>query len=121
MKGVLAEFIKFPAVGTFGFLVDATILHVFVAVGGLGVYISRLFSYLAAATATWLLTAISRFEMEEAPTPGANGGDSSSSMDLATVSITALIPEDVEFDSFHGGKSACPDRRGAQRDVGHRA
>ncbi len=36
-----------------GFLVDATILHVMVTAGGLGLYASRLLSYLGAATTTW--------------------------------------------------------------------
>ena len=55
VKSVSAEFIKFSAIGTLGFLVDATILHVMVTAVGLGLYVSRLISYLAAATTTWFL------------------------------------------------------------------
>ena len=55
MKSVSAEFIKFSTIGTIGFLVDATILHVMVTAGGLGLYTSRLLSYLGAATTTWFL------------------------------------------------------------------
>jgi putative flippase GtrA len=47
--------VKFAAVGTVGFLVDAAILHVMVTLGGAGLYVSRVFSYLAAATTTWFL------------------------------------------------------------------
>ncbi len=32
-----------------------------------------------------------------------------------------LIPKVVDINPFHGGKSARPGRRGARRDVGHRA
>jgi putative flippase GtrA len=55
IKSVSAEFIKFSVIGTLGFLVDATILHVMVTAAGLGLYVSRLISYLGAATTTWFL------------------------------------------------------------------
>ena len=48
------EFLRFGAVGTAGFLVDAAVLTAGLAVG-LGPWIGRVLSYLAAATTTYLL------------------------------------------------------------------
>ena len=49
-----AEFLRFGAVGTAGFAVDATALMAALALG-LGPWLGRVLSYLAAATTTWLL------------------------------------------------------------------
>lgn len=55
MRAISAEFIKFSIIGTLGFVVDATVLHVLLAASGLGLYASRLVSFLIAATTTWFL------------------------------------------------------------------
>jgi putative flippase GtrA len=48
------QFLKFGVVGTIGFVVDTAVLYAGVALG-LGLYLGRAFSYLAAATTTWAL------------------------------------------------------------------
>jgi putative flippase GtrA len=49
------DFLRFGVVGSVGFLVDASVLQMLVAWFDGGLLISRVFSYLAAATATWFL------------------------------------------------------------------
>ncbi len=51
---VLRQFITFGIVGAAGFLVDAGVLQCALILG-LGLYAGRIVSYLAAATATWIL------------------------------------------------------------------
>ncbi|EWY40362.1 hypothetical protein N825_37275 [Skermanella stibiiresistens SB22] len=50
-----AEIVRFGLVGVVGLLVDIAVLHLCLEIGGLGLYWSRLVSYLAAATTTWAL------------------------------------------------------------------
>jgi putative flippase GtrA len=51
---LLAEFLRFGAVGTVGFLVDSAVLLAGLGLG-LGLYSGRVLSYIAAATTTWAL------------------------------------------------------------------
>lgn len=51
---VLGEFLAFGGIGVIGFVVDATVLYTGAALG-LGLYLGRICSYLAAVTATWAL------------------------------------------------------------------
>ena len=55
MRAALHQFLRFSAVGTIGFIIDAGFLQLLVSLAGLDPYISRLFSYLIAATLTWQL------------------------------------------------------------------
>lgn len=55
MGRTLHQFLSFSIVGIVGFIIDAGILQLLVTLGGLNPYISRLFSYLIAATLTWQL------------------------------------------------------------------
>lgn len=50
---MLRELFRFSVIGTLGFLVDAGSLQILVSAAGLNPYVSRLFSYLLAATTTW--------------------------------------------------------------------
>jgi putative flippase GtrA len=50
----VGQFLRFGIVGVIGFLVDAGLLHVMLGLG-LGPYGGRVISFLAAATATWIL------------------------------------------------------------------
>jgi putative flippase GtrA len=52
---LLRQFLAFGVVGTLGFLVDAGVLTLVLAVSDLGYYWGRLLSFLAAATVTWAL------------------------------------------------------------------
>ena len=52
-----AEFIRFGIVGVVGLLVDIAVLYLCLDISGLGLYASRVVSYLAAATTTWALSA----------------------------------------------------------------
>jgi putative flippase GtrA len=56
-----SELFRFCVVGSVGFLVDASVLQVLVSWFGGGLLISRVFSYLAAATVTWFLHRIYTF------------------------------------------------------------
>jgi putative flippase GtrA len=53
-RAASGQFLRFGLVGVAGFLVDAGLLRGLVELG-LGVYTGRIFSFLAAATATWVL------------------------------------------------------------------
>ena len=50
-----SQLLRFVIVGGIGFLVDAGVVSLLVAVTDLGLYWSRLLSFLCAATATWAL------------------------------------------------------------------
>jgi putative flippase GtrA len=52
---VTRQFVAFSAVGTFGFLVDAVVLHLAMSQLGAGLYDGRVISYLVAASSTWAL------------------------------------------------------------------
>ncbi len=54
-NSMVTEFFKFSLVGTLGFVVDAGSLQLLVSLAGINPYLSRLFSYLLAATTTWWL------------------------------------------------------------------
>ena len=54
----LVQFLRFGVVGTLGFLVDTAVLYLGLALG-LGLYLGRAISYLAAASANWALNATS--------------------------------------------------------------
>jgi putative flippase GtrA len=56
------ELSRFALVGAIGFLVDLAVLHA--ATDWLGLYLGRIFSFLAAATATWYLNARFTFRVE---------------------------------------------------------
>jgi len=63
------QLLRFAAVGTVGFVVDATVLYA--VADHLGLYLGRLLSFWAAATVTWLLNRRYTFEpADRADTPG---------------------------------------------------
>lgn len=49
------QLVRFSIVGSLGFLVDAGVLHLLIAGVGGDLYVSRLFSFLAAASFTWAM------------------------------------------------------------------
>ena len=62
------QLLRFSAVGVAGFVVDATALYAALALGA-GLYVGRLASYLAAATATWALNRRYTFNAERTDRP----------------------------------------------------
>lgn len=50
-----AQFLRFGLVGTIGFVVDAAVLQILVSLAHGDPFVSRIFSYLAAATVTWAI------------------------------------------------------------------
>jgi putative flippase GtrA len=62
----IGQFLRFGIVGGIGFLVDAGLLHLMLKLG-LGYYGGRLVSFLAAATATWILNRSFTFRRESPP------------------------------------------------------
>src|SRR5215470_6405001 len=68
---VAGQMLRFGIVGGIGFLVDAGLLHLMLKLG-LGYYGGRLISFLAAATATWILNRSFTFRRE---TPSAIHSD----------------------------------------------
>lgn len=61
-----AGFVRFALVGAAGFVVDASVLYGALALG-FGPIAGRLLSYLAAATATWLMNRRFTFASEQPP------------------------------------------------------
>jgi putative flippase GtrA len=61
------RFLRFGAVGVAGLVVDTAVLTVLVQVAGMGPYLARLFSYLAAVTTTWALNRRYTFRVSETP------------------------------------------------------
>lgn len=53
--GGLTRFLSFAAIGVVGFAVDVTVLDALAAGLDLSPFVGRIFSYLAAATTTWVL------------------------------------------------------------------
>lgn len=49
------QFFRFCIVGTIGFVVDAGSLYLIMAATGAGPFLARFFSFVLAATATWIL------------------------------------------------------------------
>jgi putative flippase GtrA len=60
----VAELLRFAVVGTIGFIIDVAALHLFAEALGAGLYLGRVFSFLAAATVTWYLNARFTFRVE---------------------------------------------------------
>jgi len=52
---IARQFLSFGVVGTIGFVVDAGVLTLVLETSGLGLYVGRLISFVAAATVTWAL------------------------------------------------------------------
>lgn len=69
---VLAQFLRFGAVGTVGFVVDAAVLYAMLGLGA-GPYLGRVPAYLAAATTTWALNRRWTFRDEGRDAGGAAG------------------------------------------------
>ncbi|MEM7407470.1 MAG: GtrA family protein [Pseudomonadota bacterium] len=63
------QFLSFAVVGCIGFVVDVVALYTLLHGAGLGLYWSRLGSYLAAATATWWLNRSFTFRPDDAASP----------------------------------------------------
>jgi putative flippase GtrA len=55
MTGIHSEFLRFCMAGTVGFIVDAGVLQMLAGMLDMDPYGSRIISFLAAATVTWLL------------------------------------------------------------------
>ncbi len=62
------QFSRFCVVGTIGFVIDAGILQLLVSGVGANPYLARIISFLAAASATWLLNRRYTFEVDHRPT-----------------------------------------------------
>jgi putative flippase GtrA len=56
--GVFPQFLRFSAVGAAGFLVDAGVLYLMIFGVGLGPWLARLPSFLAASAFTWFVNRI---------------------------------------------------------------
>lgn len=65
------EFPRFLVVGTIGFVVDASVLHLLVAYTPLDLYAGRVVSYLIAATMTWVLNRNFTFRAQSSSPIGA--------------------------------------------------
>jgi putative flippase GtrA len=66
---MLVLFLRFALVGTIGFLVDAAVLYALMFGLGAGPYLGRAGSFLAAASATWLLNRVYTFREVERSDP----------------------------------------------------
>lgn len=73
MPPIVLQFLRFGAVGTAGFLVDAAVLYAAMALG-LGPYAGRAVSYAAAATFTWGANRLWTFRGAGADAPAAQWG-----------------------------------------------
>ena len=65
----VAEFFRFGVVGTIGFVVDTSVLYGALALG-MGPYMGRIPSYLAAATTTWGLNRVWTFRTRNSGSAG---------------------------------------------------
>ena len=63
------RFLRFCAVGSAGFLIDAGMLQVLVAGANANPYAARIISFLMAASGTWLMNRYYTFEVSLKPTP----------------------------------------------------
>ena len=63
------EFIKFATIGLVGFVVDISVLYFGLYIIGLGYFVARIFSYLAAATTTWYLHRVITFVKSKKSNP----------------------------------------------------
>ncbi len=66
---LLGELLRFGTVGTIGFLIDTGTLYLALALGA-GLYGGRVLSYLAAASANWLLNRTWTFRQADRSRPG---------------------------------------------------
>jgi putative flippase GtrA len=64
---VLRQFVSFGLVGVAGFVIDAGVLYLALGLG-LGLYVGRALSYLAAVTGTWILNR--RYTFARSPASG---------------------------------------------------
>ena len=64
----MTRFLRFCAVGTLAYLVDAGVLTALVSGAGLDPYAARVVSFLTAASFTWWLNRHWTFEVKRAPT-----------------------------------------------------
>jgi putative flippase GtrA len=64
----LNQFLRFCAVGTVGFVIDAGILQLLVLGIGMSPYLVRIISFLVAASATWLMNRHYTFKVEHRAT-----------------------------------------------------
>jgi putative flippase GtrA len=55
MKAAAGQFLRFCIVGGVGFVIDASVVYGGVTYFGMDPYLTRVISYLTAATATWIL------------------------------------------------------------------
>lgn len=62
VRRVTSQFIRFSIVGVAGFIADTAILYLIVYLLGQDPYVSRVISYLGAATTTWILNRKYTFE-----------------------------------------------------------
>ncbi len=62
------RFLRFSAVGTIGFMIDAGILQTLVITTQVGPYVARIASFLAAASGTWFLNRRYTFAVVHKPT-----------------------------------------------------
>ncbi|MFC7736004.1 GtrA family protein [Roseomonas sp. GCM10028921] len=72
-RALAAEFVRFGAVGTAGFMVDSLVLLLVLGMGA-GLYGGRLISYIAAATTTFALNRAWTFRSAQRTTGGAATG-----------------------------------------------
>lgn len=63
------QFLYFSIVGTIGFIVDSSVLYFLLYEIELGFYVGRLFSYLGAASITWLLNRYFTFSIQRSANP----------------------------------------------------
>lgn len=62
------QFLRFCAVGSVGFVIDAGILQLLVSGTAMNPYVARIFSFLGAASATWLMNRHYTFNVEHRAT-----------------------------------------------------
>ncbi len=99
------EFIKFALVGVVGFIVDIIALYFGLYIIGLGVFASKILSYLVASTTTWYLNRNFTFQKDNSSNlikewvsfVGANGVGGVINFTIYTliiygVSFTTLVP-----------------------------
>ncbi|MGH8260092.1 MAG: GtrA family protein, partial [Steroidobacteraceae bacterium] len=68
-REIASQFLRFAAVGIAGFVVDVSVLYLGLALG-IGPYIGRAISYLAAASTTWYLNRRITFADRRSDVPG---------------------------------------------------
>ncbi|WP_235035610.1 GtrA family protein [Roseomonas sp. 18066] len=65
-RALIGQMLRFGVVGTLGFLVDTGVLYAALQLGA-GLYLGRVFSYVAAATGNWALNRAWTFQATGAP------------------------------------------------------